>query len=168
MEQRTDGTSRYHERREEKKRDKRGRGRGGGRDLDFPSKTWHLEPRRRTDSSIPLVCWHRVVESASSDGDGFLRLVALLCILLLARGGALCGFDLVWSGLVSGSGWGMRSEDGIDPTRRQQEGWEQRWGRISVCLSLGPTVNQPRHQRRGISWCIVDIQAHHGMIWQLP
>lgn len=44
----TDGTSRYHERREEKKRDKRGRGRG--RDLDF-------DPRRgiwnREDGRMP-------------------------------------------------------------------------------------------------------------------
>lgn len=32
---RTDGTSRDHERREEKKRDKRGRGHGRGLDLDF-------------------------------------------------------------------------------------------------------------------------------------
>lgn len=114
MEQRTDGTSRVylpryvaasgHERKKETKRDKRGRGRD--LDLDFSRRgIWNREDGR-IPTYIPPVCWHRVVESVSGDGYGFLRLAAFVPMHLVV--GTRRGAMRVWSGLVGGSrlgGW---------------------------------------------------------------
>lgn len=105
----------------------------------------------------------------SSDGYGFLRLAALVCVLFV---GTRRGVMRVWSGLVWTAGGSRLGNGGGDRSNEAPTGGlGTELGYASfVCLSLGPTENQSINQRSGTQyiWCIVDILAHHGMIWQLP